>query len=94
VTRCSDLRVGMLNTCGLNDTAQEVEDWIIDDRINITALSETRITPGKHPGLSLYYEMMTGPLNASGRATKGGVAIVLYGMDKYKVVLRFREDFA
>jgi len=75
----------MMNVCGLVNTAQEIEDWILDDRINILALSEILLTPGIHPNLSLENETVSGPLNAHGLTTKGGVAIVLYGIAKYKV---------
>jgi len=87
------LRVGMMNVRGLVRTAQEIEDWILDDRINVLALSEILLTPGIHPNLSLQNETVSGPLNAHGLATKGGVAIVLYGIAKYKVVLRLREEY-
>jgi len=94
MTSTSHLRVGMLNVRGLAHTAQELEDWIQHDRLNITAVSEILLTPGAHPGLSLDHEILCGPEKANGRGTKGGVAIILYGVAKHKVVLRLREDYA
>jgi len=94
MTNTSYIRVGMLNICGLKNSAQELEDWIVEDRLNVTAVSEILMHSGTHPGLSLDHEMLCGPLRADGRSTKGGVAIVLYGVAKHKVVLRLVEDHA
>jgi len=93
MTRNADLRVGMINARGLKYTAQEIESWIMDDRLNITALSEIKMTPGSHPGISLDHELITGP-HSRGNATSGGVAIIIYGMAKHKLVLKLRESYA
>jgi len=77
------VRLGMFNVRGLRHTAQEVQDWIEEENLNVTALSETNIKAGSSTGISLRHEQVASP------RSKGGVAIVIYGMAKHKVVLRY-----
>jgi len=81
--RGQSVKLGMLNVRGLRYTAAEIQDWIEEENLNVTAISETFLRPGTSTGVSLRHEHVTG------RNGRGGAAIIVYGMAKHKVVLRY-----
>lgn len=85
------MKLGMFNVRGLRFKAPEVDDWIEDEGINIAAITETKIRPGFHTGISLPHEH-TPAFAARNNSNNnlGGVALILHGVAKYKVVYRYR----
>jgi len=92
------VRIGMLNVRGISHAAQEVEALIEEDAINVMALPELKLMPGRHIGLSMEHAYVSGPtrttrtLGQGGSFSTGGVGIVVYGMARHKEVLRIRTD--
>jgi len=92
------VRIGLLNVRGITHAAQEIEALIEDDSINVMALPELKIMPGRHLGLSMDSAYVSGPTRSSrrggqgGQFSTGGVGIVVNGMAKHKEVLRIRTN--
>jgi len=65
------VRVGMLNTCGIKYNAPEIEDWIEADRLNVTVITETRLIAAASTGLSLRHLHAAAPHSSYWRQSQG-----------------------